>query len=164
MIPRYFPNPERLAREDLDALQKEVGRGWFYFGRKGFICPGITDERIAEYLEEQRLPDYCRDCYKGLVLWDGNFAEGAEKLFSYLASSERRVYGKTNGEIAVFYFRRRADLQEFLAELEAEADLPGKLDWRRACKKYQEISPDMWKSEKEFAPPKKRQLKPPQKG
>ena len=44
---------------------------------------------------------------------------------------------------------------EFLKFLEKkiqEFNVKGKTQWRRACKAYQELKPELWKNAKEFIP------------
>jgi hypothetical protein len=55
----------------------------------------------------------------------------------------------------VFYFDGKKELLDFLDFLKNGMEyhhIEGKIQWRRACKEYQNIKPELWKSAKEFLP------------
>ncbi len=70
-------------------------------------------------------------------------------------SFEVNYWGKLNDGVVVFYFRNKNKMLKFLKFLENEMkkfQVEGKVQWRRACKKYQNSRPELWKNAKEFIP------------
>jgi hypothetical protein len=68
-------------------------------------------------------------------------------------SFEPDYFGKLNKELAIFYFRDKNEMLKFMKFLENEIekfDIESQLDWRKACKLYQELKPELWKNEKEL--------------
>lgn len=70
-------------------------------------------------------------------------------------SFEVNYRGKLNESVVVFYFRDKTKMLEFIKFLEnkmKEFDVKGKIQWRRACKEYQNLKPRLLKNAKEFIP------------
>jgi len=129
--------------------------GWFFFGKKEFECSGLTQDYINYYLEREMLPHPCNQCYKALIFWEGNYSETNLMNFLKMINSFPMNYmGKLNKRVVVFYFRDKNEMTKFMDYLSNkmnEFDIKGKTQWRRACKKYQDLKPQLWKNAKEFA-------------
>jgi hypothetical protein len=72
-----------------------------------------------------------------------------------IGSFDTNYLGKLNLDVVVFYFRNRIKMLEFLKFLEnkmKEYNVLGKIEWRRACKEYQKLKPELWRNAKEFIP------------
>lgn len=142
--------------EEIEEMISMVG--WFHFGEKEFECPGLSKENIEYYKRNKKLPPICDTCYKALIFWKGAFSkENIINLLNMLNSIELKVRGKFNRDVVVFYFNDKSEMLNFLGVLEQkskEFNVKGKVQWRRACREYQEILPQLWKSAKEFIPDK----------
>jgi len=130
--------------------------GWFHFGKKEFECPGLRKEQIDYYLRNNRLPSPCDKCYKALIFWRKvDFKENLKNFFRMISGFEVNYRGKLNYNVVVFYFRNKEKMLEFLDYLKKkmeEYNIKGHIQWRRACKMYQELKPELWKNAKEFVP------------
>jgi hypothetical protein len=72
-----------------------------------------------------------------------------------IESFEVNYRGKLNEGVVVFYFRDKAKMIEFLEFLGnkmREYNIRGKTQWRRTCRKYQDLKPELWRNAKEFIP------------
>ncbi|OLS13183.1 MAG: hypothetical protein RBG13Loki_3219 [Promethearchaeota archaeon CR_4] len=133
-------------------------REWFHFGGKPFECPGTGEDIISQYLASACLPPPCDQCYKALIFWrspPGQVALG--NLITMVRLFPTPIRGKVNLGVVVFYFRTFPELQVFLADLPQcmeSAGVCGKIQWRRACKEFQERSPEWWRDAKTFSPPR----------
>ena len=138
----------------IEELIKKVG--WYYFGNKKFECPGLGEECIEFYLKNSRLPPPCDGCFKVLIFWkEENSRENLKNFFSMIDSLETNYAGKLNEDVVVFYFRDKVKMLEFLKCLGSKMkkfNVVGRIEWRRACKAYQELKPELWKNAKEFVP------------
>ena len=129
--------------------------GWFPFGKKKFECIGLHKESLDFYKKNNQLPHPCDECYKGLIFWHDVTNEDISNFFKMLASFEVNYRGKLNRGVVVFYFRDKGKMLEFLDFLQEkmkEFNVKGRIQWRRACKQYQELKPELWKNAKEFMP------------
>jgi len=130
--------------------------GWFYFGKKEFECPGLGKEQIDYYLRNNKLPPPCDSCYKALIFWRKvDFKENLKNFFRMISEFEVNYRGKLNYDVVVFYFRDKEKMLEFLDYLEKKMEkynIKGRTQWRRACKMYQELKPELWKNAKVFLP------------
>ena len=66
--------------------------------------------------------------------------------------------GKLNFNVVVFYFRNKKKMLEFLDYLEKKMkkyNIKGRIQWRRACRMYQDLKPELWKNAKIFLPDSK---------
>ena len=130
--------------------------GWFYFGKKEFECPGLGKEQIDYYLRNNKLPPPCDSCYKALIFWRKvDFKENLKNFFRMISEFEVNYSGKLNYDVVVFYFRDKEKMLEFLDYLEKKMEkynIKGRTQWRRACKMYQELKPELWKNAKVFLP------------
>ena len=65
-------------------------------------------------------------------------------------SFEVNYRGKLNRGVVVFYFRDKDKMLKFLEFLEnkmQEFNVKGKIQWRRACRAYQDLKPHLWRNE-----------------
>jgi hypothetical protein len=138
----------KSIREDIENF------GWFYFGNKEFECPGLIKEKLNFYIKNEKLPSPCDICCKALIFWEGRFTkENSENFFRMIDSFETNYRGKLNEGVVVFYFRDKEKMLDFLNYLEMkmqEFEVKGKIQWRRACKGYQDLKPNLWKNAKLF--------------
>ena len=145
---------EKIA---LELVEEDISRyGWFRFGKKEFECTELNNESIAYYLNNKQLPKPCDECYKGLIFWHDVTNENLSNFFKMLDSFEVNYHGKLNEGVVVFYFRDKDKMLKFLDYLQEkmrEFNVKGKIQWRRACKEYQELKPELWKNAKEFISP-----------
>jgi hypothetical protein len=115
--------------------------GWFPFGKKEFECAGLSEETMEFYMKNDELPNPCNDCYKALIFWDGKYSnENTMNFFKMLDSFEVDYRGKLNSGVVVFYFREKDTMLGFLKYLNdklTEFNVKGRVQWRRACKKFQ---------------------------
>ncbi|OGI12256.1 hypothetical protein A3K64_02935 [Candidatus Micrarchaeota archaeon RBG_16_36_9] len=129
---------------------------WIFFGKKHFQCPGeVTTEMIGHFRKNRKLPEPCDMCYKALIFWGEYYDENNEMNFLRMIKSfdDRTIRGKYNSGVAVFYFETKEELLEFLQILKGkirEFGVKGRIQWRRACKAYQEEVPSYWKNAKEI--------------
>ncbi|MFX0069206.1 MAG: hypothetical protein ACFFA1_06740 [Promethearchaeota archaeon] len=136
--------------------QNIIDRGWFRFGDKEFECPGIREKEIRFYLENTKLPPPCDKCYKALIFWKAGYSEdNVTRFLQMIDSFEDKFRGKLNARVIVFYFRKKARMLKFLNNLKNKMQgfkVKGRIEWRRACRVYQALKPELWRNEKEFAP------------
>ena len=129
---------------------------WFRFGKREFECPSLGEEEIEFYLENNKLPPPCDQCYKALIFWEGSYSkENVENFFDMIDSFEVNYRGKLNDAVVVFYFRDKNKMLDFLKFLDnkmREYNVRGKTQWRRACRAFQDLKPELWKNAKEFIP------------
>ena len=129
--------------------------GWFSFGKKKFGCPGLKSG-LESYMENNKLLALCDGCYKALLFWDSNsFEDNLNNFFAMLDSFEFDYRGKLNKGVALFYFRAKSEMFEFIRYLQNEIkeyDIRGQISWRRACREYQELKPELWRNAREFIP------------
>ncbi|MFX0125270.1 MAG: hypothetical protein ACFFAE_16705, partial [Candidatus Hodarchaeota archaeon] len=59
--------------------------------------------------------------------------------------------GKFNHGVVVFYFHSKVEMEKFINHLSKEK-IAGTIQWRRACKEFQRLRPDLWKNAKVFHP------------
>ena len=149
-------NNEEVDMEFGDVKREILRRGWFYFGEKEFECTDLTDENIEYYMKYRKLPLVCDNCYKPLIFWEGSFYEKNVKNFLNMINAfESEVRGKFNSNVVVFYFDDKREMLNFLELLKQktkEFDVKGEIQWRRACKEYQDLLPNLWRNAKEFIP------------
>lgn len=130
--------------------------GWFHFGKEEFECPGLRERELEFYMKNNKLPPPCDKCYKALIFWEDSYSkENLTNFFNMIYSFEVNYRGKLNEGVVVFYFRDKTKILEFIKFLEnkmKEFDVKGKIQWRRACKEYQNLKPRLWKNAKEFIP------------
>lgn len=143
---------EKLVK---DAEKKIELFGWYRFGDKKFICPGeVDDKRIDFFKKNKTLPDPCDKCYKGLIFWGYCYSlENTIKFLKMIDSFNFPIRGKFHKITVVFYFREKDDMLQFLELLKKkieEFNALGKIEWRRACKEYQDKVPEYWKNAKRF--------------
>jgi len=147
-------NEEEKMSEIKQGL-KDLDEGWIYFGKKKFECPGAAYDKKF-YINNKQLPEPCCRCYKALIFWDGT-ADSSKKFFNMIGSFDINYRGKINNRVVVFYFMDKNEMMEFMEYLKNkinEFDLKGKIEWRRACKLFQDMLPELWKNAKEFIPDK----------
>lgn len=128
---------------------------WFPFGKKEFECIGLSEEAIDFYQENNQLPHPCDICYKALIFWTDVSDENLLNFLKMLDSFEVNYRGKLNKGVVVFYFRDKEKMLKFLEFLQLkmqEFNVKGRTQWRRACKEYQDLKPELWKNAKEFIP------------
>lgn len=134
--------------------QRILTQGWFRFGEKEFECPDLSDEAVAYYTANRKLPPVCDTCYKALVFWEGSYSEeNVVNLLNMINSFGFELRGKFDENVVVFYFHDKAEMLEFLHTLREKMrtfNVKGKIQWRRACKEYQNLLPNLWKNAKEF--------------
>lgn len=130
--------------------------GWFGFGKKEFDCPTLEKDKIDFYMNNNKLPSPCDQCYKALIFWEGYYSkENVMNFFNMINSFKINYRGKLNEGVVVFYFRDKIEMLEFLKFLESKMQgysVKGKIQWRKACKEYQDLQPILWKNAKEFIP------------
>jgi hypothetical protein len=129
--------------------------GWFHFGKKEFECSGLDKQSLDFYKQTHKLPYPCDKCYKALIFWNGISEENLKNFFKMLSSFEVNYRGKLNQGVVVFYFRDKKKMLEFLDYLQPKMqqfNVKGRTQWRRACKEYQDLKPELWKNAKEFIP------------
>lgn len=133
----------------------DLNERWVFFGKKDFECPGIMYD-MEYYINNKQLPEPCCRCYKALVFWEGNCTtDNTKNFFKMIDSFDINYRGKVNNRVVVFYFRdknRMMDFIEYMKNKIKEFDVKGKIQWRRACKDYQDKLPKLWKNAKEFIP------------
>lgn len=142
-----------MQKFDIVDIEKEIDEcDWFRFGNKESECPGLTEENIKYYLKNNKLPIICDKCYKALIFW--NYSEENTSNFLRMINSFNFEYnGKFNQNVVVFYFKDKMKMIDFLNYMEPtlkEYNVKGKLQWRRACREFQDIHPELWKNAKEF--------------
>ena len=144
----------KINFKEIEESKKNLG--WFLFGKKEFECPSLEEKKLEFYRRNNKLPSPCDRCYKALIFWEGSYSkENVINFFNMINSFEVNYRGKLNEGVVVFYFRDKTKMLEFLKFLEKkiqEFNVKGKTQWRRACKKYQELKPELWKNAKEFIP------------
>ena len=130
--------------------------GWFHFGTHKFNCPNITEEILDFYDKNNNLPSPCSDCYKALIFWSKDYSEQNVRHFFTMMDLVNIPYkGKLNHAVVVFYFDEKHTMNEFIEKLKQamlKNDVKGVIQWRRACKEFQRLRPDLWKNAKEFLP------------
>ncbi|MCX6656655.1 MAG: hypothetical protein NTY03_16270, partial [Candidatus Bathyarchaeota archaeon] len=135
---------------------KIKNEGWYYLGKKQFECPGLDKPSVEFYIQNNSLPRLCNECYKALIFWEGNYSEeNIHNLLVMLDSFDFDYRGKIDQGVAVFYFRSKEEMLEFLNLLEnkmSSFNVIGKLQWRRACKEFQNLKPNLWRNAKTFIP------------
>lgn len=147
-----------MANMKLRQIRKEIRElGWFSFGEKQFVCPGLGDDNINYYMRNQKLPPICASCYKPLIFWDDNFYDENVANFLNMVNSfeQTEVAGKFDETVVVFYFSDKPEMLNFIELLKQkmqEFSVKGRIQWRRACKEYQNILPHLWSNAKEFIP------------
>lgn len=128
----------------------------FNFGSPVFNCPGLTDDNLDYYLENEKLPSPCNSCFKGLIFWNDVYSkETFQGVLRTVESLGISVIGKLNRDVVVFYFDDKGKMLKFLTDLSLkleENQVKGKVQWRRACREYQDANPKLWKNAKEFIP------------
>ena len=144
-----------MISSDFGDIEQTINNyGWFSFGQKEFECPGVMENYIKEYLRTEKLPSPCNECYKALVFWEGNYSEdNLTNFFKSINSFEINYRGKLNRKVVILYFKNKEKMLEFLNYLGSKMqkyDVKGKTQWRRACKEYQNLKPELWKNAKEF--------------
>lgn len=147
--------PQIVGMINFEKIERSIScLGWFYFGRKKSKCSSFTEKNLKFYERTERLPPPCDKCYKALIFWEGSYSkENLKNFFSMFDLSE--VDGKLNERVVVFYFWNKTEMLDFLKQLEKEMKehgVNGKLQWRRACREYQDCRPELWKNAKEFIP------------
>lgn len=134
---------------------RDLDERFVFFGKKEFECPGITYDK-EYYINNKQLPEPCCRCYKALVFWDGNCTtDNTNNFFKMIESFDINYRGKVNNNVVVFYLSDKNEMMEFIEYLKnkiKEFDVKGRINWRRACKLYQDMSPELWKNAKEFIP------------
>ena len=148
-----------IIHNDFNEIEESVMlRGWFHFGNKCFICPGLGWEEQKYYEKNSELPEPCDRCYKALIFWKDSYSKQNVENFLTLINSLKTDYlGKFNKSVIVFYFRRKTTMLKFLDLINrkmGEYHVKGKTQWRRACKEYQRLKPELWKNAREFIPEK----------
>jgi len=130
--------------------------GWYPFGKKEFECPGLSEKDLQFYETNKKLPEHCDKCYKALIFWENKYSqENTQNFFNMIDSFDVNYRGKLNEKVVVFYFRDKTKMSAFIEYLEKkmkEFQVIGKTQWRRACKEYQNLRPELWKNAKEFIP------------
>ena len=129
--------------------------GWFYFGKKEFECSALNEESLDYYKKSRLLPYPCDKCYKALIFWDEISEQNLQNFFQMLSSFDVNYRGKLNRGVVVFYFRDKKKMLDFLDFLQQKMqhfNVKGRTQWRRACKEYQNLKPELWKNAKEFIP------------
>ena len=133
-------------------MQNLRKQGWLRFRNKIFNCPEVNTEQIKLYMSKKRLPSPCDDCYKALIFWSDEYSEtNVENFFQMIHSMKKPYSGKFNEFVVVFYFRRKEKMNAFIDYLKEEMstyNVKGTIQWRRACKKYQDMQPDLWENAK----------------
>jgi hypothetical protein len=128
---------------------------WYPFGKKEFECIGLSEEAINFYQKNNQLPNPCDICYKALIFWTEVSDENLLNFLKMLDSFEVNYRGKLNKGVVVFYFRDKEKMLKFLEFLQSkikEFNVKGRIQWRRACKGYQDLNPELWRNAKEFIP------------
>jgi hypothetical protein len=141
----------------IELVETFIGRfGWFPFGKKEFECTGLNEASLDFYKKNSQLPEPCNRCYKPLIFWHGVTNENIINFLKMLDSFEVNYRGKLNRDVVVFYFRDKGKMLKFLEYLQKkmqEFNVKGRIQWRRACKEYQDLKPELWKNAKEFISP-----------
>lgn len=137
--------------------QEILNNGWIYFGvdNHDFECNAILPEYIETYLKERKLPEICDNCYKGLLFLDDFSPITILNLLSLIDDLSKEFHGKFNNSVVVVYFSNLEQLNAFLKRVNHDIKnyhLSAKVQWRKACKYYQDLKPDWWKNAKEFSP------------
>lgn len=145
-----------MEEKEFKEIEEKIKRfGWFFLGGE-FECPGLKKENLRFYLKHHKLPSFCDKCYKALIFWEDHYSkENLEKFFKMMNSFEIEHEGKFNRRIAAFHFRDNKKMLHFLEHLEKkmqEFGVKGITQWRRSCKAYQDLKPELWENEMEFMP------------
>lgn len=150
-------SPTNHRPETISVLLSDIEKviylhGWFFFGTRRFGCPNLTEALLEYYRVHSRLPRPCSDCYKALIFWGEDWSEeSVRNLFSVLNSFHLPYSGKFNHGVVVFYFKSKQEMDGFIAQLK-RGNIAGTIQWRRACKEFQQLKPDLWKNAKVFLP------------
>ena len=144
---------KKITIDKFGIVQSEIKKSyWFNFGKGDFDCPGF-EQSLDFYLEKDQLPKPCDECYKALVFWDGSSKKNMTNFFNMLNSFESNYDGKLNNGVVVFYFREKDKMLTFIDYLQKkmpEFNVEGSVQWRRACRIFQNLKPVLWKNAKEF--------------
>jgi len=145
-----------MERVNFQAINLAIGLiGWYPFGSRPSFCQGRNKDQLKYYQQKNQLPQACNNCYKILFFWQDNYnKENLSNFFSMFNSLPEQLPGKLNQSLAILY-TNQTDLKPLLSELEQKIisfNVKCQLDWRRACKKYQDISPHLWQDDKTFLP------------
>ncbi|MHA2247514.1 MAG: hypothetical protein ACXADY_21375 [Candidatus Hodarchaeales archaeon] len=79
--------------------------------------------------------------------------QNVTNFFAMMDSFQVVYRGKLNRGVVVFYFKKKNEMDEFIGNLrEAMIDnhITGTVQWRRACKEFQQLPPELWKNAKTF--------------
>ena len=94
-------------------------------------------------------------------MWEKWFSdENMANFFKMLNSFDFDYRGKLNNGVIVFYFRNKDECIQFTELLKkqiAEFNIKGFVQWRRACKEFQVLKPELWKNAKDFIPHMRKQ-------
>lgn len=152
-------------------IEKRIDTGsWYYFHPKGrapsgLHCHGLNENGTKVYEDTGELPYPCDHCYKALIHWGEDYAERGESYteenvanFMKMLETLPMTYGgKFNRSVVVFYFWDKNALLDFVKLLEEKIKqfrVKGRIDWRYSCQYYQDLKPELWKSDKVFMGPK----------
>lgn len=143
--------PDHRSEVATDVIAED---GWFKLGRKEFECPSADEARIQQFKETGQLPHPCNQCYKALMFWSKTpTPKDYSVFFQFLDTFTFPYRGKVGDDVAVFYFRQKPEMLDFLQQLSQgleQFNIPAYPQWRRACKEYQRQAPHHWRNAKEL--------------
>ena len=154
-------SPKKRVPEKITLLFADIqgiiqNHKWLFFGTKQFGCPSITEEMIDFYEKSHTLPKPCSECYKALIFWSNDYSEqNVTNFFTMMDSFSVPCRGKLNRGVVVFYFKKNFEMVDFIENLREamnENHVAGTVQWRRACKEFQQLKPELWKNAKTFIP------------
>jgi hypothetical protein len=90
-----------------------------------------------------------------LVSWNGNSDQNMNNFFKLTDFFESNYTAKMNTNTIIFCFKDKEAMTKFLdyiGKMGEKFGLKGRIEWRRACKAFQELKPELWKNAKEFTP------------
>ena len=127
--------------------------GYYPYGWKDFYCAQLSKKHLDYFKKHGKLLHPCNECYKALLFWDDNFnAKNVKNFFAMIESFPYEYIGKLCDSVAIFYFGSKSevlDFNGFLAQQIAEFKVKGRIQWRKACREYQDRRPEVWKNAKE---------------
>ena len=157
-----MPKPFTLSKKIIGKVPVESDliniKEWNYFGDKLFPCNFFKGTEF--YQKHDKLAPLCAKCYKAHIFWKTPCEEeDLIPFFKMLNSFDFKYRGKFNRGVVVFYFRGKEVMLEFLELLKQrveEYEVNGEVEWRRACKDFQRMKPELWMNAKTFIPDEKK--------
>jgi hypothetical protein len=134
---------------------------WKYFEHKSLNPLVLTFEEkehcyfdfVPFFVKENSyLPIECRECFKVLIFWKYNL-QNIRRFKKMVDVFPYTIIGKYNGEVVVFYVRKKDNVKIFINTLEEQVNkfnVRGDIQWRVSGRYWQDKYPQFFKSAKEL--------------